>query len=244
MDSRIITGYDINNHSLSNEFLFETNDWDLIEINYDIDIEKIQSWYDDFILKFENLKFNFNENSDKLNVELSRQMVDNGYCGYYCGPIEGITLAWTEERYEPLPPTKQLNQKLYPDIDPEAFRTESRVLSKFRYGYLDYLLNLFGEDAWRKAIITIHHPGMYIKQHKDSKDLKLHIPIYSNENAFFHFGENRDRKYHMKVGKAYILNTDDWHGTSNDTDDGYKIHFISRIKQSVIQHVLSLSNEN
>ena len=84
---------------------------------------------------------------------------------------------------------------------------------------------------------------MYIRQHLDSKDLKLHIPIYSNDAALFHFGKERDRSYHLKVGKAYILNTADWHGTSNDTLDGYKIHLLSRIKPSVMQNVLALTNE-
>lgn len=240
MDPRIITSYD----TISNDFLFDTNDWDLIELNYDIDVEKMQAWYDDFAKRFADLKFSFNDNPDKLDVEVSKQMVNDGYCGQYCGPIEGITLAWTEERYEPLPPTMQLNPDKYPEVNVETFRNESRVLSRFRYGYLEELINVFGEDAWRKAVITIHHPGMYIRQHLDSKDLKMHIPIYSNEKALFHFGKDRDRSYHMKVGKAYILNTADWHGTSNDTPDGMKIHFITRVKRPLMQHVLGLKNED
>ena len=244
MDPRIITNYDPKNHNLTNEFLFETNDWDLIELNYDLDVSKLQGWYDEFVKTFAHLKFSFDDHSEKLEIERSKYMVENGYCGQYCGPIEGITLAWTEERYEPLPPTKQFNKEMFAGIDPEVFRNESRVLERFRYGYFNELLTLMGEDAWRKALITIHHPGMYIRQHLDSKDLKMHIPIYSNENALFHFGKDRDRSYHMKVGKAYILNTDDWHGTSNDTEDGYKIHFISRVKPSVMQNIISLTNES
>ena len=244
MDPRIITNYDPKNHNLTNEFLFETNDWDLIELNYNLDVSKLQGWYDEFVKTFGYLKFSFDDHSEKLELERSKYMVDNGYCGQYCGPIEGITLAWTEERYEPLPPTKQFNKEMFPGIDPEVFRNESRVLERFRYGYFNELLTLMGEDAWRKALITIHHPGMYIRQHLDSKDLKMHIPIYSNDKALFHFGKDRDRSYHMKVGKAYILNTDDWHGTSNDTTDGYKIHFISRVKPSVMQNIISLTNES
>ena len=152
MDPRIITDYDPKNHRLTNEFLFETNDWDLIELNYNVDIEKLQQWYDKFIIDFEHLKFNFDNNSDKLNSETSKEMVENGYCGQYCGPIEGITLAWIDEIYEPLPPTKQLNKEKYPTIDTNIFKNESKVLSKFRTGYLDYLINLTGDDAWRKAI--------------------------------------------------------------------------------------------
>lgn len=244
MDPRIITSYDPTDHKFTNEFLFETNDWDLIELNYNIDIEKLQGWYDKFSVEFKHLLFNFDNDHDKLDAEVSKEMVENGYCGYRCGPIEGFTLAWVDEIYEPLPPTTQINTEKYPTINPESFRNESKVLSKFRTGYLEYLINLTGEDAWRKAVISIHHPWMYIRQHIDSNDLKIHIPIYSNDKALFHFGKDRDRSYHMKVGKAYILNTKDWHGTSNETDDGYKIHILSRIKPSVMQKVLALTNEN
>ena len=244
MDPRIIKNYDPHTHHITNEFLFETNDWDLIELNYNIDVEKMQGWYNILEDQYSNLKFGFNNNLQKLNVETSKQMVDDGFCGYYCGPIEGITLAWTEERYEPLPPSEQCNADLFPEVDTKTFRNETHILSKLRFGYLDYLINLFGEDAWKKAVVTIHHPGMYIRQHLDSKDLKLHIPIYSNETALFHFGKDRDRSYHMKVGKAYILNTADWHGTSNETNSGFKIHTISRIKQHVMQYVLGLTNES
>ena len=98
-----------------------------------------------------------------------------------------------------------------------------------------------GHDAFRQAIVTRHHPSMYIRQHIDSKVLKLHIPIESNENSYFHFGKDKERSYHMKEGKVYILNTGDWHGTTNETPD-YRSHIITRITESHILKVIGLSN--
>lgn len=244
MDNRIIVGYDPTNHNITNEFLYDTNDWDLIELDYNLNLLELQSWWDKMGEHFSNLKFQFTKKTaNKLEIERSKKMVEEGYCGYYCGPIDGLTLAWPIERYEPLPPSVQCNLELFPEVNRKTFITDAKILSKFNFGYFKELVEFLGVGAFRKAIVTIHHPGMKILQHRDSKDLKIHIPIYSNENAFFHFGKDRDRKYHMKIGKMYILNTADWHGTSNDTLDGYKIHIITRVDRDLIQKIIGLSNQ-
>ena len=245
MAVRLIKDYDPINHGITDDLLYNTNDWDLIELNYNIDVAKIQAWYDELMQQYGHLKFGFTDKfAQALEMEKSKQMVKDGYCGYYCGPVEGITLAWPTERYEPLPPPEQCNLELYPEVNRQTFVHDAKILSKFRFGYFAELVDLMGEEAFRKAVITIHHPGMRILQHRDSKKLKIHIPIYSNEHALFRFGpDGKDGDtYHMKVGKMYILNTDDWHGTSNLTDEGYKIHILTRVDREVIQRIISMTN--
>jgi hypothetical protein len=188
---------------------------------------------------FGHMLFNFNDNSNKLELEKSKELVEQGYCGYYCGPIDGITLAWPVERDEPLPPPVQANLEMFPEVNRKTFFDDAKIMPKFEFGYFKELVDTLGRDSFRQSIITRHHPGMYIRQHIDSKVLKLHIPIESNENSLFHFGKDRDRSYHLKVGKVYILNTGDWHGTSNDTDE-IRSHIITRIADWQIDHVLSL----
>jgi hypothetical protein len=84
---------------------------------------------------------------------------------------------------------------------------------------------------------------MYIKQHVDSKRLKLHIPIETPDESYFHFGKDRDRKYHMKLGKIYILNTGDWHGTSNDTEQ-CRTHIITRVTRNHVLKVIEMSSND
>lgn len=241
--SRIIKDYDPSNHGITMDFLYETNDWDCIEINYKIDSAKLVEWYREFEKDFSYCKFVFNTMADSLNLNMSKEMVEQGYCGIYCGPIDGYTLAWPIERYEPLPPAKQCNLEKYPEINYDTFYEDAKILTKFRRGYLETLLEELGEDSFRQLVITCHHPGMIIRQHIDSKVLKLHIPIETNEDSYFYFGEQRERKYHMKPGCVYILNTGDWHGTGNDGTT-IRSHMITRIDPDVIMKVIEKTNHD
>ena len=243
MEARVIKDYDPKNHNITEDLLYNTNDWDLVELNYNVDSTNLKKWWDDLIAQYPETIFNFNKNHDLLNLEKSKEMVDTGYCGYYCGPIDGITIAWPVERYEPLPPPVQCNSELYPEVNIDSFMDDAVIMPKFYFGYFKDLVETLGHDAFRQVVTSRHYPGMYIKQHIDSKRLKLHIPIETPEGSYFHFGKDRDRKYHMKLGKIYILNTGDWHGTSNDTDQ-YRTHIITRVTRNHVLKVIGMSNDD
>jgi len=238
---RVIKDYMPSNHGITKKFLYESNDWDIIELNYSIDINALQDWFKTLETDFSYLKYDFNKMHNLLNLELSKQMVEQGYCGYYCGPIYGYTLAWPIERYEPLPPPVQANLDLFPEVNLDTFNTDAKILSKVRFGYFDYLVNDLGEDVFRQLVVTNHLPKMYIRQHIDSKVLKLHIPIFTDENAVFHFGKNKERNYHMKAGKAYILNPGDWHGTENNSNVT-RSHIITRIAEEKVLELIEKTN--
>lgn len=242
MDARVIKDYDPNNHTITKELLYDTNDWDLVELNYNVNSSGLQEWWNNLLLQFPETLFNFNKNYDRLSLEKSKEMVEQGYCGYYCGPIDGITIAWPTERYEPLPPPVQCNREMFPEVDMNTFMDDAKILSKFYFGYFKELVDALGKDAFRQVIVSRHHPKMFIRQHIDSKRLKLHIPIETPADSYFYFGEDRSRKYHMKAGKAYILNTGNWHGTSNDTDQ-YRSHLITRITNDHVLKVIGMTND-
>jgi len=240
-DAVVIKNYHPVEHNITGNFLYETNDWDLIELNYNVDSDALKAWWNKMLDEYPELVFNFNIHHEKLNLDKSKEMVENGYCGYYCGPIDGITLAWPIERYEPLPPPFQCNRELYPEINSETFIDDAKILPRFLFGYFKTLVTDLGIDAFRQAIVSRHYPGMYIKQHIDSKRLKLHIPIDTTEESYFHFGKNRERSYHMKLGKIYILNTGDWHGTSNNTEFE-RTHLITRVTREQVMKVIGATN--
>jgi len=130
LKARIIKDYDPKNHGITEEFLIESNDWDLLELNYSLDTSKLSEWYSQVNEKFSHMRFNFNTYSEKLDLELSKQMVEEGYCGYYCGPIDGITFSWPTERYEPLPPPQQCNLELFPEVNRNTFFDDAKIMSK------------------------------------------------------------------------------------------------------------------
>jgi hypothetical protein len=240
--NKIIKNYDPKNHGMTLDFLYNSNDWSIVELNYNLDPLKLSEWYETICTQFNYLRYSFNEMPEKLNLEKSKEMVTQGYCGYYCGPTDGITFAWPIERDDPLPPPVQANLEMYPEINLKTFYNDAKIMNKFRFGYLNEMLEILGEDNFRQMVITTHHPKMYIRQHIDSKVLKLHIPVETNENAFFHFGPNKEVKYHMKLGKIYILNTGDWHGTTNESDFK-RSHIITRASPDHILKIIELTND-
>jgi len=240
--TRIIKDYDPKNHNITLDFLYNTNDWDLIELNYSLDPAALLQWWNDVLEKFPHMIFNFNEHFEKLELEKSKEMVTQGYCGYYCGPIDGVTLAWPKERDEPLPPPVQANLDIFPEVNRNTFFDDAVIMDKFKFGYFKEMLDILGVDAFRQAIVTRHYPGMYINQHIDSKVLKLHIPI-EGDNSKFIFGKNKEHgEYRVQPGKIYILNTGDWHGTTNESDH-CRSHIITRIADWHILNVIGMTND-
>lgn len=236
----VIKDSNINNYT--SDYFYTNTDWDLVEFNFDIDADILQSWCSSLLTEFKKNIFSFNEFQDRLNVEKSKEMVKQGYCGVYCGPIDGLTLAWPKERYEPLPPPSQCNPELFPEVNPKTFMDDAVLLEQYNQGYFNRLVNFVGVDAFRQAIIVRHHPTMKILQHQDSPDcLKLHIPVKSNPSAVFKFGQNCEREYHLKVGKAYLLNTGIYHGTDNPSTTEERIHIITRITRDHLNNVLKLT---
>ena len=61
-EPRIVKDYDPVNPGITLEFLYDSNDWDIIELNYNVDIEKLQKWYNDLMGSYAHMNFNFNEN--------------------------------------------------------------------------------------------------------------------------------------------------------------------------------------
>jgi hypothetical protein len=239
-NARIIKNYSMNDTNVTLDYIYDIDEWDLIECNINLDPEKLKKYHDEFIKQYDYLRFFFNGYAEKLNKQESIRLVqEEGKCGIDCGPISGFTLSWPIERYEPLPPPSQLNLEMYPEVKYETFMDDSKILEKFKFGYLIDLINILGVDALQQLVMVTHNPGMTIGQHIDRKDpLKLHIPIITNNNAFFLFGKNKERSYHMKVGKVYVLNTGIYHGTINPT--GVRTHFITRIKKDHLMNVISL----
>ena len=67
MNVRIIKNYDPS--KITKEFLYNTNDWDLIELNYNINSTKLKQWWDTVLEKFPHMIFDFNTHFEKLELE-------------------------------------------------------------------------------------------------------------------------------------------------------------------------------
>jgi len=236
---KVIKNYDPKDITM--DLLYKDISWGAIELNYELDPIKLLEYYTTLNEKFNHCYFNFNDPvyHDRLKIEVSKEYMELGYCGYYCGDIGGYTLAWPTERYEPLPPSSQANIDMFPETLDPMFYDKCNVLPKYRFGLMQEMLEVLGEESFKQCIISTHGPGAKILTHKDSDAKKLHIPLITNEDAFFTFGKEREVKYKLKVGKIYILNTNSYHGTENNGKSD-RAHFITRIDESIIQDVVAL----
>lgn len=100
------------------------------------------------------------------------------------------------------------------------------------FGYIKELKEKFPNSTqWS---IAGHTPNTKINLHTDSSNyLKIHIPIYTNNKAYFLF---ENEKIVMQPGKSYLINTRELHGTENlgDTD---RIHLFFKISTNSIEEI-------
>ena len=225
------------------EYLNSTK-WDLIELDWNLDILSLQRWYNDVDEQYNNLYFSW-RNEEYLKEKYHLKNIDKAFEGYANPKTRGVydegyhiisyikdqfkkpeevlvmEVSWYCEKDIPCTPKWAGRQDLYPElIDPK----EKLVQEKFKFGYFNDLYNKLGEAVWRDTSIRLHESKVVLEKHIDGPDVqRLHIPINSNEDALFLYGENLEREYHMKVGKAYVINAAIPHGTVNKSKES-RVH--------------------
>ena len=184
-----------------------STDWDFFELNIDVDVDKLTLWYHDVNKKFPNLKFSF---------DLTDCVVPNTKQSILNGGIHSFGLSWPVEQALPIPPKYAARKDLYPEtlLPEEEFGAQMKVMERYKFGYFKELLDQLGEETFSWGRITVHDPEAKIDPHIDgARTIRLHIPIVTNSQAWFGWG---DQKYNFVPGKVYLINTSKEHYTSND----------------------------
>lgn len=225
---------------LTKEFL-SSCDWDIIELDLTVDPVQLEEYYQILQSDLNHLKFNFNS-KEYLRTEVYERFQKEGRVGNYVGNVEAWTLSWPVERDIPCPSKKQANPDVYPeikDITHEEFTARARPLKTFMFGIVKKLLDTLSERALRQMLIAQHPPGLEVVTHVDSDLKKLHIPLKTNPDAVFTFGDKGQRVYQMEVGKMYIINPPVPHGTQNNGETN-RVHLLSRIDLNYISEVVAM----
>lgn len=86
----------------------------------------------------------------------------------------------------------------------------------------------------RQLSVAAHPPGTKINFHVDTDSyLKIHVPILSNDSAFFFFEEEQ---FVLKPGKMYLVNTTKLHGTVNN-GNSTRIHLFFKVPVDKVDEV-------
>ena len=221
--------------------LFDNLDWDIVELDFTIDPDALNEYYNK--LKTDLYKFNFSFDSQEcLRPDIYETYKTQGRGGNYLGNIQGWSISWPVNRDIPCPSKSQANFDMYPELQglsEQDFYYKSVPQEKYKFGILNSLIDSLSLSALRQMLMALHPSGLSVDTHSDGNVKKLHIPFYTNKDAVFTFGENRDRKYHMELGKAYIINTMIQHGTAN-TGSTERVHLLSRVDNDFMQSLLDL----
>lgn len=197
-------------------------DWDFIELNLDIDLEKLRFWYNKVTKQFPDLKFNLGM------VEFIKDKNTSTPHNYAIasGGVHSFGMSWPVEQDLPIPPRHLARPDLYPEItvSEEEFASKLRIMERYKFGYFKELLDKLGEDTFAWSRITVHDPDARISPHTDGlRTMRLHIPIVTNDRAWFGW---KDKKYNFVPGKVYLINTGKEHYTINE-GNSERAHIIS-----------------
>mgnify|MGYP002632252723 CR=1 FL=1 len=197
--------------------LRDNTDWDFFELDINIDVEKLRTWYYEVDQKFPNLKFSF---------ALTDYTLPNTKQSILHGGIHSFGMAWPVDQDLPIPPRYAARPDLYPEtlMTEDEFGAQMKVMEKYKFGYFKELLDTLGEDTFSWSRITVHDPASKIDPHIDgARTIRLHIPIITNDEAWFGWG---DKKYIFTPGKVYLINTSKEHYTVNEGNTT-RAHIIS-----------------
>jgi hypothetical protein len=216
----------------------DSDKWDIIELPWKINVSKLQSWYQQVEEQYSNLFFSWRqeqylkEKYHLKNIEKAfegvvgqegRGVHDEGYHiikyikEQFDKPAEILVMevSWYCEKDIPCTPKWAGREDLYPEIREDR---EKAVQEKFKFGYFQQMYEVLGENVWRDTSIRKHQPNAELGKHIDGPNVqRLHIPVESDPDALFLYGEKLDRSYNLETGKAYLINAAVPHGTINNS---------------------------
>jgi hypothetical protein len=222
--------------------LFDSLEWDIIELDFSIDKDNLEFYYTQLKTRLQNLCFSFNS-KEYLRPEIYDRFQKENAVGNYQGNVQGWSVSWPIERDIPCPSKSQANVDMYPELqnlDEEKFYYDCVPQQVYKFGILNKMLETLSLQSLRQMLIALHPSGLKVNTHTDGKTRKLHVPFYTNKDAVFTFGENRERTYHMELGKGYIINTLVPHGTENNGSTE-RVHLLSRVDDDFMQSLLLIN---
>lgn len=175
--------------------------WKYKEVDIGLDYEKLVKYYQQLVSQYRNKMWTL----DNTVFDAEKHEAHNAYGWGLQSNLPDIN--------QNCPPYNVSKEKL------DYYRDTDLI-----FGYVKELKKQFPNSTqWS---IAGHPPGTKINLHTDSSNyLKIHIPIYTNNGAYFVF---EDEKLVMQTGKAYLINTREMHGTENQGDTD-RVHLFFKI---------------
>lgn len=217
----------------------KSNDWDIIELNVQLDPAQLTEYINQVKTTLAHLYFDFTY-KDYLRPDVYERFIKENKVFNYAGNIGGWTVSWPADRDIPCPGQHQALPEKYPELENCDFYYDSTIMSCYNFGYLKTIREHLTDASLRQMLFSKHHPGLDVLKHVDGPRKKLHIPFETNPDVVFAFGDDLERSYHMELGKIYMINPLVPHGTSNggNTD---RIHLLTRVDFDYMPTLFSMT---
>ena len=217
----------------------KSNDWDIIELNVQLDPVQLTEYINQVKTTLAHLYFDFTY-KDYLRPDVYERFIKENKVFNYAGNIGGWTVSWPADRDIPCPGQHQALPEKYPELENCDFYYDSTIMSCYNFGYLKTIREHLTDASLRQMLFSKHHPGLDVLKHVDGPRKKLHIPFETNPDVVFAFGDDLERSYHMELGKIYMINPLVPHGTSNDGNTD-RIHLLTRVDFDYMPTLFSMT---
>jgi hypothetical protein len=238
---RYVKDYDF----LSKDFI-ESPNWDIIELKFTIDKKLAEDYITQLEDQLSHLCFSF-ESQEYIKPEIYESFKTHGRVGNYVGNVTAWTISWPINRDIPCPSKRQAALEKYPELEQydldlsiADFYHDCITQDAYKFGLLKKLDELLTIKATRQLMVAKHYPGLCVMTHIDGPAKKIHIPLRTNSDAYFTFGDNGERKYNLEVGKAYLVNTNISHGTEN-LGDTPRSHLLCRVDSDFLEDFIKIN---
>jgi len=211
------------NNKLSNEVDCIIN-YDVVETDWlikrwiKIDQDKIQQWYADLLVNYEDWKWSYGKHKGMWKYD-PQELIGN----HMKDDTSWIMLTWGDDTKGPVPWLRYIAKSEYDtymprNIDFEEFGVVDNQLGARECftGYAREIINNMPAGP-HDIQVAIHTPGTKLPQHQDMPDkLRFHIPIQTNEKARFIINGH---DVHIPAdGWVYLVNTSYLHHTDNQSN--------------------------
>lgn len=221
-------------------------DWDIIELDINIDHSSMLDWYNTILENYENAQFNVSK-TELMKEELRDKMTEFAE-QHLWGTPKQWTLQWSVLRDDAIPFRYVADPTQFPEILQDDFDEKfNTLLPQYYFGGFKDLIDTFGEGAWEVSRLVQMDKNTGLKPHTDIKPPeflpRMHYQIKYNSNAYWWFGENMERKYTLEQGKLYIMNTAVLHAAKNEDDEPW-VMLHSNPTNSAIDKLFRLSDNS
>jgi len=196
-------------------------DWDVIELPITFDTVAMMEWYNTVVEKHSDNIFHIGK-LEFIRPDFKEKAVEFAE-RHLWGKGEQWTLQWSYQRDGVIPFIYVADPAMYPEIkEPDFSNTSNTNLEIYNFGMYKKLLDTFGDECMKVCRLVRFANETGLKQHTDINPpnflIRMHFQIQATENAYWWFGENRERSYKVKQGHVYLYNTAVVHAAKNEDD--------------------------